>query len=124
MYVGTGVFITRDSFIVGQPAIATCISDIETTQARGTLMEWLYNEQIINRATSTKQLDLVFRSVNDSVHGRVYTCRVTGEDGEHAEKNFTVKVDGTITSTSWDFLGITYYVQSGWGEEIATLFLQ
>ena len=114
MYVGTGVFITHDSIIVGQPAIASCISDIETTS--GTIMEWLHDEDIIERATLTKQLDLVFSPVNDSIHGQVYVCRVTGEDGEHAEKNFTVKVDGNniISLLAGIFLGI---FRKGWGWE-------
>lgn len=89
---GTGVSIIHGSFIAGQLAIASCISDIETTS--GSTMEWLHNEDIVERATSIQQLDLVFSPVNDSIHGRMYVCRVTEEDGEHAEKNFTVKVDG------------------------------
>ena len=67
--------ITHNLIIVGPPAIASCISDIETT--RGTIKEWLHNKDIIVSTTSTKQLELVFSTVNDSIHGQVYVCRVT-----------------------------------------------
>jgi hypothetical protein len=89
-----GVFINHDSIVVGQLGIVSCVSDIETTP--GTIMEWLHNEDITESATSTNQLDLVFSPVSDAIHGQMYVCRVTGENGEHAEKKFTVKVDGII----------------------------
>ena len=81
--------ITRDPFDVGQSATARCKSDVPTTR-----IEWLNNGVIIENATSTEQLDLVFSPVSDRIHNQVYVCRVTRKDGMVATQNFTVKVDG------------------------------
>ena len=70
-------------------ATAKCISDAPTTRT-----EWLLNGVIIESDVSTQELDLVFSSVNDSIHNQVYVCRVTREGGAQAEQNFTAKVDG------------------------------
>ena len=90
--VSAGVSLSLDPFIVGQTATVRCISDIETTT-----MEWLHNQEVVKMVTSTQLLDLVFSPANDSIHGQVYVCRVTGEDGVHSEQNFTVRVDGNLS---------------------------
>ena len=83
--------ITRDPFDIGQSATAKCKSDVPTTR-----IEWLNNGVIIENATSTEQLDLVFSTISDRIHNQVYVCRVTRKDGMMATQNFTVKVDGKI----------------------------
>ena len=94
MYLLTGVFITRDQFKVGQSATASCRSDTPATR-----IEWLTNgEEVIEStsALSTQELNLVFSSVNDSIHNEVYICRVSREGGMIATQNFTVTVNGNV----------------------------
>ena len=86
--------IARDQFIVGGSATATCISDTQATR-----IEWLTDRVVLESATSTQQLDLVFPLVNDSIHNQDHTCRVTREGGMTATQTFTVKVDGKIFCT-------------------------
>ena len=81
--------IIRDQFNIGDSATASCISDDQATS-----MEWLSNGVVVESATSTQQLDLVFSLVNDSIHNQVYICRVTRDGGVQAEQNFTMRVDG------------------------------
>ena len=90
------MFIIRDQFTVGQSATARCSSEAPATR-----MEWLTNGVVVQSAASTQLLDLVFSLVNDSIHGQVYTCRVTREtdDGMFtiATQSFTVNVNGKVT---------------------------
>ena len=90
-FLCTGVSITRDPFNVGQSATARCKSDTPAT-----LIEWLNDGVVVESATSTQQLDLVFSLVNDSIHNQVYICRVTREGEIPATQNFSVKVDGKV----------------------------
>ena len=85
----TGVFITRDPFTVGQSATASCESDIPAAR-----IDWLTNGVIVESATTTQQLDLIFTLVNDSIHNEVYICRVTREGGTTVTQNFTVDIHG------------------------------
>ena len=91
-----GVSILHDQFTVGHSATATCKSD---TLASG--MEWLTDGVVLESATTTQQLDLVFPLVNDSIHNQDYTCRVTREGGMTATQNFTVKVVGKFFFVSF-----------------------
>ena len=76
----------------------TCRSDTATER-----MEWLTNETVIVSGTMIKQLDLHFTSVNDSVHGHVYICRVTRNTDETTEQNFTMNVTGKQLITRGQF---------------------
>ena len=93
MLLLTGVFIIQDQFEIGQSATASCRSDTPATR-----IEWLStsNGEVIESALSTQELDLVFSPVNDSIHNKVYTCRVTREGGMIATQYFTVNVDGKV----------------------------
>ena len=84
-----GVSIISDVFSFGRSATVTCISDIEAS-----MIEWLHNGVTFesSSATSTKQLSLTFSHVNDSIHGEVYTCRVTRMSGVKAQQIFTPNV--------------------------------
>ena len=87
-----GVSVVPDTFNVGQSATARCISDTLATQ-----IEWLTQEDVVVlSAISTKQLDLNFSPVNDSIHNQIYVCRVTREGGVIGTQNFTVDVVGKI----------------------------
>ena len=88
------MFIIRDQLEVGQSATATCKSDIPATR-----IEWLTTangEEVIKNANSTQELNLVFSLVNDSIHDKVYTCRVTRVRGMIATQNLTLNVNGKI----------------------------
>ena len=61
-----------------------------------TVIEWFYNGVVVENATSTQQLNLVFSQVNDSIHGDVYTCRVTRDGGSQTQQNLTIDVDGEV----------------------------
>ena len=88
----SGVSIVCEWFTVGHSATARCFSDVPATR-----MEWLTNGVVVESAASTKQLNLLFSLVNDSIHNQVYTCRVTREvDGMTTTQNFTVNVNGRI----------------------------
>ena len=83
--------LVTDPFTVGQSATARCISDIPAT-----MIEWLHNGSVVERDTSTQQLDLVFSQVNDGIHNMVYVCRVTRIGGTQEEENVTVRVNGKV----------------------------
>ena len=96
MWIYAGVFIVRDQFIVGQSATATCKSDAPAIR-----IEWMRNGEIVesDNTAGIQELDLEFSLVNDSIHNKVYVCRVTreGKDGMQpvtAVQNFIVRIDG------------------------------
>lgn len=62
-------------FSVGEPGLLTCSSDLDVTS-----VEWLYNGRVVAH-TALPELQLMFAPVNDSVHGREYTCQVTSPYG-------------------------------------------
>jgi hypothetical protein len=82
------------------------------------MMEWLRDGTVVESAafTGIQELDLVFSLVNDSIHTQVYVCRVTRdrEDGMivTAVQNFTVNVDGKMTTVSQDFSCIFLFLLS------------
>ena len=86
----TGIIIesSSDTYIVGTNVTITCHSDTDTVK-----MEWIRDKDVIVAAMpNTRQLDLSFTPVNDSVHNKVFTCRVTINDVTVAEQNFTMRV--------------------------------
>ena len=87
-----GVSIIRDQFSIGLLATATCRSDDVATK-----IEWLADGEVLKSRVSTRELELVFSPVNDSIHNSTYICRVFRESDSgvpDAEQNFTVRVDG------------------------------
>ena len=86
-----GVSVIRDQFTVGQSATVTCRSDVLATR-----IEWLTNGMVLESATSTQQLDLMFSPVNDTIHNQLYTCRVTREGAIIATQNFTTQIEGNM----------------------------
>ena len=72
---GLSIHRTDNVFIVGEEGSMTCSSDLDAIS-----VEWLYNHQVISYSTAS-QLELVFSPVNDSIHNREYTCRVTTSYG-------------------------------------------
>ena len=75
---------------MGNNTSITCHSD---TQAEK--IEWLsYENEVLFFLEMSQELILPLNPVNDSIHGKTYTCRVTRNGDEVAEQNFTVNVKG------------------------------
>ena len=64
-----------DVLIVGRASTLTCSSDLDVT-----MTEWLYNGGVVQSSTGP-QAQLLFNPVNDTIHNRQYTCRVTSPYG-------------------------------------------
>ena len=87
-----GVVIQSSSeAYVGEKINVTCLSDTQTEK-----IEWFTHttKEVLTVLEMTQELILPFSPVNDSVHGKTYTCRVTRGRGEVAEQNFTMNVKG------------------------------
>ena len=76
-----------DQLTVSEYATITCSFDLELTY-----IEWIYNSEVIVNSSSSS-IDLSFSPVNDSIHGRQYTCRVTTPYGVQ-QQNVTITVQG------------------------------
>lgn len=76
------------SLILGGSAQFTCTSDLDIIIA-----EWLFGDQVIVQAEAS-QVDLIIPAVNDSLHNRLYVCRITTPYGAQ-ERNTTITVTGT-----------------------------
>ena len=86
--------ISRSGFTVGMLAAARCTSDTPVA-----ILEWLTNGVVVESAMATQTLDLIIPMVNDSIHGDVFVCRVTRDNGMIATQNFTMDVDGKYSVT-------------------------
>ena len=95
-FLRAGVIIKGgdEIYLVGSNATITCRSDTDTER-----MEWLRDDDVVVALMlNTRQLDLTFSPVNDSVHGKVFTCRVTrnstATNSGVVKQNFTMSVSG------------------------------
>lgn len=86
-YAGLEISGYDGELSVGEYVTITCSFDLEFTS-----MEWIYNNKVVV-SSSSQQIGLSFSPVNDSIHGRQYTCRVTTQYGLQ-EKNVTILVHG------------------------------
>ena len=64
-----------DVLIVGRASTLTCSSDLDVT-----MTEWLYNGGVVQSSTGP-HAQLLFNPVNDTIHNRQYTCRITSPYG-------------------------------------------
>jgi len=80
LHLGLRVHGNQAIFTVGQQASVVCSSDLDVN-----MIEWIYNYNVVVQSSSVEQLSLVFNPVNDSIHGRQYTCRVTSPYGIQEE---------------------------------------
>ena len=89
LFVGVIIQSSSEAY-VGNNVNITCQSDTQTEK-----IEWFIHgrEEVLPAVEMTQRLILSFNPVNDSVHGTIYTCRVTRNGGE-AEQNFTMNVKG------------------------------
>lgn len=74
---------------IGESATVTCSFDLDFIT-----IEWFYNGQMI-ASSSVSETELVFNPVNDSIHNRQYTCRVTTMFGTQ-EDSITITVQGNV----------------------------
>jgi hypothetical protein len=91
LYTGLQISGYTEYLSVGQSARIICSFDLTFTS-----IEWLYNNETIVNSTAS-QLDLLFNPVDDSIHGRQYTCRVTTLYGMQ-EKKLTIQIKGRVNS--------------------------
>ena len=80
LYLGLRVHGNQAIFTVGQQASVVCSSDLDVN-----MIEWIYNYNVVVQSSAVDQLSLVFNPVNDSIHSRQYTCRVTSPYGIQEE---------------------------------------
>lgn len=85
--VGLEISGYSGQLIVGERATISCTFDLEFSS-----LEWIYNKEVLV-SSSSSQIGLSFNPVNDSVHGRQYTCRVRTRYGVQ-EKNVIILVQG------------------------------
>ena len=92
MFAGVEIKTSSDSgtFTIGSSANISCNSYTPTMK-----MEWLRDKNVVVAFMSTaQQLDLYFNTINDSIHDKVYICRVTRDENITVEQNITISVSG------------------------------
>ena len=95
VFLTIGLQIEGSSIVtVGQSASLTCSSDLDVSS-----IEWLYGGQVVARSTSRQELELEFNPVNDTIHGREYTCRVTSPYGSQ-EETVSIVAEGASYNNS------------------------
>ena len=88
-----------DVLIVGTVATLTCSSDLDVTTT-----EWLYNGGEVQSSTAP-QAQLLFNPVNDTIHNRQYTCRVTSPYGVQ-QQTISVTAEGRFMSSCMNSSGL------------------
>lgn len=87
LLVGLEVAGYDDQFTIGEYTTITCSFDLEFTS-----IQWIYDNEVIV-SSSSSSIDLSFSPVNDSIHGRQYTCRVITPYGVQ-QQNVIIIVQG------------------------------
>ena len=83
--IGLQIAASSILFTVGETASLTCSSDLDVSS-----IEWLYSGQQVANSTGQQQLELVFSPVNDTIHDREYTCRVTSPYGTQEDAHLVI----------------------------------
>ena len=68
-----------------------------TTDLMVRSIEWLFSGEVVadlEDTTGQQFLELIFDPVNDTIHERVYTCRINATDGFIIENATEVIVEG------------------------------
>ena len=93
-----GVVIHKSSeFSVGSTTSVSCRSDSQPLR-----IEWLNDDNEVVASVndnSSRSLNLTFNPVNDTIHGKIYICKVeirneTSMNNEQVSVNFTVEATG------------------------------
>ena len=86
---GIVIFGNDAALVIGNSSQLTCSSDLHPL-----MIEWLWDSKVIIQTEGEDAL-LVFPAVNDSLHERVYRCRITTSYGV-LERNVTI-----VTRCKW-----------------------
>ena len=86
------VAISTSQFEINSPAQAVCTTTLDGVAN----IAWLKDGVVVIEGGALTSLDLVFSVVNDSIHGNIYTCRVTLTNGVIHRENITISVDCKI----------------------------
>ena len=73
--LGLATWQSSDVFTLGESASISCSSDLDVVS-----IKWLHNN-IVVRYSSESELQLIFDSVNDTIHNEEFICRVTSSYG-------------------------------------------
>ena len=73
--LGIATWQSSDVFTLGESASIFCSSDLDVVSTK-----WLHNNLVVG-FSSESLLELVFDSVNDSIHNEEYICQVTSPYG-------------------------------------------
>ena len=97
MLLLSGVVIHKSTeFSVGSTTSVSCRSDSQPLR-----MEWLNDDYEVVASvngSSSRSLNLTFDPVNDTVHGKVYICKVEIRN-ETSTNNEQISVDFTVEAT-------------------------
>ena len=70
------------------------------------MIEWISHEDqniiTLEYTTHENELELSFQLINDTLNGKIYTCRVTRSGSELIEQNFTMNVESTFRQSIKD----------------------
>ena len=80
------VNFSNDVFYVGSSEYVTCSSDLDVTS-----IEWLYEGAVV-ASSSTGSVQLTFDPVTETIHQRVYICRISTVHNGIVEYNATIFV--------------------------------
>ncbi len=93
MHAGIQIQSDMPTFIVGDMATLTCVSETDAI-----MIEWFDgNNAQVNMTTAGRTLDYILNPVSDDLHETTFTCRVTRVFGT-AEQNITLDVTGELQS--------------------------
>ena len=79
------------SLTVGEMNTITCSTSLDISD-----IVWIDNMDkiVASNSEGLQQLDLVFSPVNDSIHNRMYTCRITSIEDLVISETVAIRVRG------------------------------
>ena len=91
--VGIEIVGGDQSLTVGVTNTITCITSLDISD-----MVWIdgMDSIVASNSDGVQQLDLLFNPVNDSIHNRMYTCRITAVAVDPST-NLPLEISETIT---------------------------
>ena len=75
--------------MITRSAVAICTTILDGVAN----IAWLRDDIVVVEGGALTRLEMVFSAVNDSLHGDVYTCRVTLTTGVTYQSNITISVE-------------------------------
>ena len=79
------------SLTVGEMNTITCSTSLDISD-----IVWIddMDTTVASNSDGVQQLDLVFNPVNDSIHNRMYTCRITSIEDLVISETVAIRVRG------------------------------